>query len=443
MEQEPILNEHNKQEYPPMHTAGTNTPITDDIFHYKSLKIIVYFVFLLLPLVVLGQEAQSRQRIDQLQRLMQQYSIHRMRDFVFYPDCNLVVITDSTDWQRLVALDGTELLSRKYIFYRQIVDERYSPYFLVLSENKMGLIDTGMQWVVSMEYEHDGTCTAGCYAPYMHHWLEEGHSCLKSFKRCLRKLDKKRWMPVEKPQESASQLAIKGPYESLIPITNDLFQFITGNPGDRGNHIFGYVDIYGNTTATPSQLATMEKWLSGVIEYDVEPISVTDVVPFEDAKSSYTTVYSCLSDTHTIGYLLVPWEDSASMALFNKSVSEDLWGMPVGFSPKRYVANLTDIQQAETLLAELMKDDILPLFGRRRRYIGNPDNYTKYFRTYGFYYNEKGERCVHVEMEFGSWPSRHGGFSRMWDACDEVVYLNLNLDTRKVIRAYPSSCQSY
>lgn len=407
------------------------------------MKRVVYFVFLLLPLGVLGQEAQSRHRIHQLQWLLQQYDIHRIRDFEFYPDCNLAVITDSTDWQRLVALDGTEQLPRKYIFYRQIVDGRYSPYFLVLSEDKMGLIDTGMQWVVPMECEHDGTCTAGCYAPYMHHWLEEGHPCLKSVKRRLRKLDKEGWMPVEKPQDSVSLPPISGPYEGLVPITDDLFEFFTGNPGDRGDHIFGYVDLYGNTTATPSQLVTMEKWLSGVIEYDVEPISVTAVAPFEDAKSSYATVYSCMSDTHTIGYLLVPWDDSASMALFNKSVSEDLWGTPVGVSPKRYAATLTDVQQAEVLLAELMKDDILPLFERRRRYIGNPDNYTKYFRTYGFYYNEEGERCVYVEMDLERWPSRYAGFSRMWDACDAVVYINLNLDTRKVIRAYQSSCQSY
>ena len=28
MEQEPILNAHNKDEYPPMHTGGTGTPLT-------------------------------------------------------------------------------------------------------------------------------------------------------------------------------------------------------------------------------------------------------------------------------------------------------------------------------------------------------------------------------------------------------------------------------
>lgn len=408
------------------------------------MKRVVYFIFLLLPLVASGQEGESRHRIGQLQQLLRQYDIHRVRDFQFYPDCNLAIITDSTDWQVLVALDGKELLPDKYIFYRQIVGERYSPYFLVLSKEKMGLIDTEMRWVVPMEIEHDGTCTAGCYAPYLHHWLEENHHDLKPFKHGrLRKLDKSGWMPVEKPQGSASRPAISGPYESLIPITADLFQFFTDTPNDRSDHIFGYVDLYGNTTATPSQLSTMEKWLSGVIEYDVKPISVTGMVPFEEAKSSYAKVYSCISDTHTVGYLLVPCDDSASMALFNKVVSEDLWGEPVGISPKRYTATLTDVQQSEVLLAELMKDDILPLFERRRRYIGNPDNYTKYFRTYGFYYNDEGERCVFVEMDLERWPSQYAGFSRMWDACDAVVYINLNLDTRKVIRAYQSSCDSY
>ena len=29
MEQEPVLNEHNKEEYPPMHTAETNTPLKE------------------------------------------------------------------------------------------------------------------------------------------------------------------------------------------------------------------------------------------------------------------------------------------------------------------------------------------------------------------------------------------------------------------------------
>lgn len=409
------------------------------------MKCIINLVLLLLPFMAMGQrlsEAQSRQRISQLQRLLQQYDIHRIGDFEFYPDCNLAVITDSTDWQRLVTLDGTELLSRKYIFYRQIIDGLYSPYFLVLSEDKMGLIDTA-QWVVPMECEHDGTCTAGCYAPYMHHWLEEGHPCLKSFKRRLRELDRKGWMPVERSQDSASQLAISGPYQGFIPVTDDLFEFFTGNPGDRSDQLFGYVDLYGNTTATPAQLATMEKWLSGVIEYDVEPIPVTSIEKSSQARNRYATVYTCLSHNDTMGYLLVPKDDTASSATFNRCVSVDPWGDAVGISHKRYEAVLSDVQQAEDLLPEVMKEGVFPKLGRWRHYIGNPDNYRKYERTYGFYYNEKGERCVYIQMDLDRTPPEYIGFSIMWDACDAVVYLNLNLDTRQVIKACASSCQSY
>lgn len=31
MEQEPILNAHNKEEYPPMHIKETNTPLIDTL----------------------------------------------------------------------------------------------------------------------------------------------------------------------------------------------------------------------------------------------------------------------------------------------------------------------------------------------------------------------------------------------------------------------------
>ena len=416
---------------------------------YKdTMKQRLIILFLLMPLIVLGQRItpeQSQQRIHQLQLLLQQYRPRHAGDFVFYPDCGFVILTDRSGWQGIVALDGTELLPSKYIIYRQIVDKYYSPYLLILSKDKMGLVNTEMQWVIPMECKHDEDfCLAGCYAPYMHHWLEDGHACLKSLKRNhLRKQRKKEgWIPVKKRQKSASLRAISGPYESLIPITDDLFQFITGNPGDRGDNIFGFVDIYGNTTATPPQLATMEKWLSGVIEYDVEPITVTSVVPAEETSSSFASLFICLSNIDTIGYLFIPNEDSASMSLFNKQVSKDLWDRPVGISPKRYSANLADVQQTEALLAELMKDDILPLFGCRRRYIGNPENYRKYSRRYGFYYNEEGERCVYVQMLLEKYID-HIRFINIWDACDTAVYLNLNLDTRKVIRAYQSSCQSY
>lgn len=181
----------------------------------------------------------------------------------------------------------------------------------------------------------------------------------------------------------------------------------------------------------------------GVSAQSITPIKITNIVPNENSKSSYATVYTCVNDTHTVGYLLIPNEDESSMEIFNRSVSEDHWEKAVGISPKRYTPDLIDVQQAEVLLAELMIDGIIPKMGRWNRYIGNPTNYTKYFRTYGFYLNADGERCVYIVMDLDPPFPGHAGFSRMWDGCDAVVYINLNLEKREVIRAYPSTCQSY
>ena len=181
----------------------------------------------------------------------------------------------------------------------------------------------------------------------------------------------------------------------------------------------------------------------GASAQSITPIKITNIVPNENSKSSYATVYTCVNDTHTVGYLLIPHKDESSMEIFNRSVSEDHWEKAVGIFPKRYTPDLIDVQQAEVLLAELMIDGIIPKMGRWNRYIGNPTNYTKYFRTYGFYLNADGERCVYIVMDLDPPFPGHAGFSRMWDGCDAVVYINLNLEKREVIRAYPSTCQGY
>lgn len=174
----------------------------------------------------------------------------------------------------------------------------------------------------------------------------------------------------------------------------------------------------------------------------VTSLLVTKVVPTPNIKKSYAEVYTCLSDTLTIGYLLVPKEDEPSMALFNKCVSEDHWGRAVGISPKKYVPDLDDVQQAETLLAKLFQDGIIPRMRRWTRTIGDTANYMKYQRTYGFYYNTEGERCVYIRMNIDPLPG-HVDFFHDWDMCDDVVFINLNMEKREVIRAYPSTCQTY
>lgn len=174
------------------------------------------------------------------------------------------------------------------------------------------------------------------------------------------------------------------------------------------------------------------------------PIQISSIVPNKEFGCSIATVFSCMSDTVTVGYLLVPKEDEHSMQIFNRSVSVDLWDEAVGISQKRFVPDLSDVQQAESVLAEVMRDGVLPKMGRYNRNIGNLNNYTKYERTYGFYYNEKEEKCVYIQMELlGSFPRFFVGFMVFWDGCDYDVYINLNLEKHEVIRAYPSTCQGY
>lgn len=209
-------------------------------------------------------------------------------------------------------------------------------------------------------------------------------------------------------------------------------------------HYHHYINYSG---IAPPQLENLMELMRRIYKRKLPsfiPIQVTSIVPNNEFQCSFATVYSCLRDTLTIGYLLVPKEDESSMESFNKSVSKDLWEDAVGVSPKRYVPDLVDVQQAESVLAEVMRDGVLPQMGPYYRNIGNLENYTKYERTYGFYYNEKEEKCVYIQMELlGSFPRFFVGFMNFWDGCDYDVYINLNLEKHEVIRAYPSTCQGY
>lgn len=210
-------------------------------------------------------------------------------------------------------------------------------------------------------------------------------------------------------------------------------------------HYYRYKTSSG---AVPPQLESLINLLGRIYKRSlpsITPIQVTSIVPEKEFDCSYATVYTCKNDTLTIGYLLIPKEDENSMQIFNRSVSEDLWNEAVGISQKRFVPDLSDVQQAESVLAEVMRDGGLPKMGRYNRNIGNLDNYTKYERTYGFYYNENEEKCVYIQMELSdpSFPRFYVGFGKFWDGCDDDVYINLNLEKHEVIRAYPSTCQSY
>lgn len=207
---------------------------------------------------------------------------------------------------------------------------------------------------------------------------------------------------------------------------------------DNEEFVWSYTDKKGNKTTWDMERANCQPK-----RYRVKPLQVTNLKSYADVAVSYADIYACVDGrTWETGLLFVPLEDDSSTAIFNRAVSQDLWGATVGISPKRYTPTLADVQQAEAVLAEVMADGVLTkLKSRRIHQIKDPHLYNKYLRKYGFYYNEKEERCVHIEMERGVVVLRSYQFMSIWDACDNYVYINLNLDTHEVIRVYSSSYQ--
>lgn len=112
---------------------------------------------LLLPLLAAGQTtnltpSQSRQHLAKLVPLLQQYDA-RYDYFYRVPDCDFVIITQDYR-QGIVDLEGKVLLPFEYNIYRQ----RGTSLFLVVGDDKLGLVDRHMRWVVPMEYEHHIEC---------------------------------------------------------------------------------------------------------------------------------------------------------------------------------------------------------------------------------------------------------------------------------------------
>lgn len=144
------------------------------------MKRIITIVLMLLPLLATGQntklsEAQSRKRVAQLGKLAQKYDM-RYSNFCFHADLGIAVFTDTNYRQGIVDLNGNVLLPCEYYIFRQYINQKASNLFLVLNDNKLGLLDKNMRWVISMEYDHDIDCIE-CLD--MSSWFCNGYACLQ------------------------------------------------------------------------------------------------------------------------------------------------------------------------------------------------------------------------------------------------------------------------
>ncbi len=144
------------------------------------MKRIIALAMVLLPLLAIGQNPkltaqQSAERIAQLKKIVQQYDTRYNTDFMLYVDCGLAIFTDTNYLQGIINLDGKVLLPAQYHIYRQYVNEKATSRFLVVSDDRMGLIDKNMRWILPMEYEHDIDCLE-CID--MNTWFYRGYACM-------------------------------------------------------------------------------------------------------------------------------------------------------------------------------------------------------------------------------------------------------------------------
>lgn len=144
------------------------------------MKRIIALAMVILPLLAVGQNTkltaqQSAERIAQLKKIVQQYDTRYNTDFMLYVDCGLAIFTDTNYRQGIINLDGKVLLPAQYHIYRQYSNQKPTSLFLVVSDDRMGLIDKNMRWILPMEYEHDIDCLE-CHD--MNTWFYRGYSCM-------------------------------------------------------------------------------------------------------------------------------------------------------------------------------------------------------------------------------------------------------------------------
>ncbi|MBQ7062250.1 MAG: WG repeat-containing protein [Bacteroidales bacterium] len=121
------------------------------------MKRIFAITILLIPLWVAAQQTQlspieSAQRIKQLQKILPLYDA-RYDNFNYLPDYNLVIVRNDFHLS-VIDMDGKVLLDMDGLIVRQIGTQ----LFLVMNEEKIGLVDKQMHWRIPLKYDHDIEC---------------------------------------------------------------------------------------------------------------------------------------------------------------------------------------------------------------------------------------------------------------------------------------------
>lgn len=156
--------------------------------------------------------------------------------YVFYDDSERIVMTDEEDYNAYVFdIKGNLLDSYSYI-NDFCCEEPLSKYITVKKNGLYGLVDSCWNLVMPFKFKNELSAVDN------NHFLTDLGDGIKGL------------------VDLNGKILFKVPFDWVISHGNGIYSGNSYDSRDRKNKIVGFADIYGNTTLTKEEYATMQRW---------------------------------------------------------------------------------------------------------------------------------------------------------------------------------------
>ena len=157
--------------------------------------------------------------------------------YVFYDDSERIVMTDEEDYNAYV-FDIKGNLLDSYSYYIDVCcdEEPLSKYITVKKNGLYGLVDSCWNLVMPFKFKNELSAVDN------NHFLTDLGDGIKGL------------------VDLNGKILFKAPFDWVISHGNGIYSGNSNDSKDRKNKIVGFADIYGNTTLTKEEYATMQRW---------------------------------------------------------------------------------------------------------------------------------------------------------------------------------------
>ena len=157
--------------------------------------------------------------------------------YVFYDDSERIVMTDEEDYNAYV-FDIKGNLLDSYSYYIDVCcdEEPLSKYITVKKNGLYGLVDSCWNLVMPFKFKNELSAVDN------NHFLTDLGDGIKGL------------------VDLNGKILFKAPFDWFFSHGNGIYSGNSYDSRDRKNKIVGFADIYGNTTLTKEEYATMQRW---------------------------------------------------------------------------------------------------------------------------------------------------------------------------------------